>query len=89
MDYVEELHNQANMRLVIAKLPYKMREKWRAWAFDTAEKKNQGEVCGQMMANGPIFGDQHVSTREGKERKIPFAARMTYKRKTLRKQLCH
>lgn len=45
------------------------------WAFDTAEKKNQGEVCGQMMANDPIFGDQHVSTRGGKRKKDTFCCK--------------
>lgn len=39
VDYMDELDNPANMRVVIAHLPYKVREKWRAWAFDTGERK--------------------------------------------------
>lgn len=39
MEYMEELDNVTNMRGIVNKLPYKLREKWRIIAFDIQEKQ--------------------------------------------------
>lgn len=38
-EYMEELDNIANMRVIVSKLPYKLKEKWRTVAFDLEEQK--------------------------------------------------
>lgn len=36
---MEEMDNPTNMRAVISKLPYKMKERWRSEAFDIKERQ--------------------------------------------------
>lgn len=38
IDYLDEMDNPVNMRTIISKLPYKIREKWRTAAFELQEK---------------------------------------------------
>ncbi|XP_037620552.1 uncharacterized protein LOC119485230 [Sebastes umbrosus] len=40
LQYMEELDMPVNMRAIISKLPYKMREQWRTVAHDIMEKSN-------------------------------------------------
>lgn len=66
LHYLDELNMPTNMKILIQKLPYKLREKWRAKACDILEKKNK-RVCFTdivkfieqqvRIASDPVFGD--------------------------------
>lgn len=43
LEFMEEMNNPTNMRTVLSKLPYKLREKWRATAFDI-QKMGRGRA---------------------------------------------
>jgi len=80
LDFMEEMDNPTNMRTVLSKLPYKLREKWRVAAFDIQEKgrgrarfSNMIEFIDRQakIIMDPIFGsmsEPHATT-EGKGRK--------------------
>lgn len=38
--YMEEMDNAANLRAIVLKLPYKLREKWRSVACEIQKKQN-------------------------------------------------
>ncbi len=40
--YMRELDTAANLRVILAKLPYTIKEKWRTAANDILEETNQG-----------------------------------------------
>lgn len=83
VDYMDELDNPANMRVVVSKLPYKMKEKWRSLAFDIKEKKRTRVRFVDLVAyvdkeakmlNDPLFGDLQGAANE---RKTPVMVKMT------------
>lgn len=41
VDYMEEMDHPANMRAVLSKLPYKLKEKWRVKACDIQDRENR------------------------------------------------
>lgn len=41
IDFLEEMDNPTNLRSVVSKLPYKMRERWRAEAYDIKERNGR------------------------------------------------
>lgn len=41
VDYMDEMDNPTNMRAILSKMPYKMREKWRHVAFEMLENKKK------------------------------------------------
>lgn len=66
LDYMEELDNVANMRAIVNKLPYNLRERWRSAAFDIQEKKARRPMFKDLVkfinrqakvALHPLFGD--------------------------------
>lgn len=65
-EVVEEMNNPTNMRLVISKLPSKMREKWRTTAFEIHEAGRGRARFSHLVdfidrqaqvALDPLFGD--------------------------------
>lgn len=56
MEYVQELDLPVNMRAVLAKLPYKLRERWRCRAHDIME--NTG--CSAGFSDMVEFIERHV-----------------------------
>ena len=52
---MQELDMPTNMRLVVSKLPYKLRERWLAIAHDIMERSNQKA----LFIN--VFLEKHVS----------------------------
>ena len=50
IDFLEEMDNPTNLRSVVSKLPYKMRECWRAEAYDIKER------------NGTVTARLHLCT---------------------------
>lgn len=41
IDYMEEMDNPTTMRVIISKLPFKIRERWRVHAYDISKGKEQ------------------------------------------------
>ncbi|XP_076852605.1 uncharacterized protein LOC143506910 [Brachyhypopomus gauderio] len=65
VDYMEEMDNPTNMRAVLSKLPYKMREKWKHVAFEILENKERRAKFADLVnyierqakiAIDPLFG---------------------------------
>lgn len=70
VEFMEEMDNPTNMRIVVSKLPYKMREKWRNAAFEIKERRGHRarfadlvlfSDCQARVAMDPLFGNLQVS----------------------------
>ena len=70
LEYMEELHSVSNMRAIVAKLPYKHREKWRSRACTLLEKEQRRAKFSDIAdfvnllskeALHPLFG--HITDR--------------------------
>nr|XP_057925588.1 uncharacterized protein LOC131127575 isoform X1 [Doryrhamphus excisus]XP_057925589.1 uncharacterized protein LOC131127575 isoform X1 [Doryrhamphus excisus] len=70
--YMKELDLPSNMRSIILKLPYKLREKWRNVACDLLERRGQRAVFTDLVtfierqvkiASDPLFGNIQDSQR--------------------------
>lgn len=66
LQYLEELNMPANMRILIQKLPYKLRDRWRAKACDILDRTKQRACFPDIVsfieqqvriASDPVFGD--------------------------------
>ncbi|KAI4884310.1 hypothetical protein NFI96_008914, partial [Prochilodus magdalenae] len=66
LEYMDEMDNAANMRAIISKCPYKLREKWRGVACDIQEKQQRKPRFSDIVvfvarqakiALHPVFGD--------------------------------
>ncbi|XP_052470971.1 uncharacterized protein LOC128027405 [Carassius gibelio] len=78
MEYMEELDTISNMRSIVLKLPYKLRERWRNKAYELQEQRSRRVrildlVCfiekQARIAADPVFGDlQDQSASRGKAR---------------------
>ncbi|KAL4009499.1 hypothetical protein ACER0C_003351 [Sarotherodon galilaeus] len=71
VEYMEELDNTANMRAIVSKLPYKLRERWRTFACGTLDKEKRrvkfadlAEFVNKQAKEvlHPLFGDIKDST---------------------------
>lgn len=75
---MKELDNPTNMRVIISKLPYTLRERWRVLAFEIQER-SQGRVRFKDLVDfvdrqakilaDPLFGDLQGSA-ETQVRKV-------------------
>lgn len=81
IEFMEEMDNPTNMRVVISKLPYKIREKWRTAAFEIHEEGRGRARFSHLVdfidrqakvALDPLFGDvlEGSQTIKGKEKGI-------------------
>ena len=68
--FMEEMDNPTNMRMVVSKLPYKMRERWRDSAFQILERRGHRARFADLVvfierqakvAMDPLFGDLQES----------------------------
>lgn len=75
---MDELDNPTNMRIIVSKLPYKIREKWRMLAFEIQEKKRRRVRFIDLatfvdrqakIITDPLFGDLQNSVPEKKDKK--------------------
>lgn len=66
LKYLEELNMPANMKVLVQKLPYKLREKWRAKSCEILDRNNQRACFTDIVmfieqqvriASDPVFGD--------------------------------
>ena len=80
LEFMEEMDNPTNMRTVLSKLPYKVREKWRVTAFEIQEKGRGRARFSELVefidrqakiVMDPLFGSMSEShaTKQGKEKK--------------------
>ena len=77
LQYMEEMNVPSNLKHLVMKCPYKVRERWRAVACDTQERRgcrvfpdfvNFLERQVKILSH-PIFGnvqDMHTATAKGK-----------------------
>ena len=86
IEYLVEMDNPTNLRTVVSKLPYKMRKRWRAVAFDIKERGRRAKFADLMkyidrqakIASDPIFGnipDSRPTTSGKADQKEKYSAR--------------
>lgn len=83
LEYMEELDLPQNMKMVVSKLPFKLREQWRTKAHETKEETNRRpkfedlvtfiERCVKMLSD-PIFGNiqnhENLSRSSSQSRRV-------------------
>ncbi|KAL7852949.1 hypothetical protein SRHO_G00187340 [Serrasalmus rhombeus] len=66
LEYLEEMNSPSNLRIIVHKLPFRLRERWRVIAFDIQEKEGRradfADLVGYInrqakIASDPLFGD--------------------------------
>lgn len=76
VNHLEELDNPTNLRVIVSKLPYKMRERWRVSAFDIQENSGRRAKFSDLVkflnrqakiALDPLFGDIRDANDKGKQ----------------------
>ena len=76
MEYLEAMNSPSNLWLVVSKLPFRLRERWRVIAFDIQEREGRGALFSDLVtyinrraktASDPLFGDVRVFRRERKK----------------------
>ncbi|KAL6489444.1 hypothetical protein MHYP_G00031850 [Metynnis hypsauchen] len=91
--YMEELDNAVNMRSIISKLPYKMRERWRAIACGIFDKQQRRVKFSDLVdfvnkqareASHPVFG----SIMDGPKSQAKVYPRETSLRKSSLGRVC-
>lgn len=93
VDYIYELDNPANMRVVISKLLYKIKERWRALAFEIQERTQMRVKFTDLVTfvdrqariiADPLFGDLLGPVTKRKEKKTSLMERKGKKEKIKR-----
>lgn len=85
VEFMEEMDNPTNMRAILAKLPYKMKERWRSEAYDIKERHGERARFTHLVdfmerqanvAMDPLFGnilETHIATSKLKQKeKVPI-----------------
>ncbi len=71
VDYMDEMNNPTNMKSILSKLPFKLKERWRSYAYDIQERTRKRARFPDLVeyvyrqakvANDPLFGDILDST---------------------------
>ncbi|KAL6473214.1 hypothetical protein MHYP_G00194020 [Metynnis hypsauchen] len=66
VDYMDEMNNPTNMKCILSKLPFKLKEKWRSYAYDIKERRKKRARFPDLVdfvyhqakvVNDPLFGD--------------------------------
>ncbi len=66
IEFLEEMDNPTNLRTVVSKLPYKLKERWRAEAYDIKERRGRRARFADLVnyidrqariAMDPLFGN--------------------------------
>ncbi|KAL6484006.1 hypothetical protein MHYP_G00088790 [Metynnis hypsauchen] len=66
VDYMDEMNNPTNMKCILSKLPFKLKEKWRSYAYDIKERRKKQARFPDLVdfvyhqakvVNDPLFGD--------------------------------
>lgn len=78
INQLQETENPTNLRIIVSKLPYKMREMWRVSAFDIQELSGRRAEFSDLVrfinrqakiAVDPVFGD----IKDAEDKRKPFA----------------
>ncbi|XP_054869314.1 uncharacterized protein LOC129349591 [Amphiprion ocellaris] len=78
LEYLEEMENAANMRAIVAKLPYRLRERFRSVAIDIQKRQDRRTKFKDVvafinaqaeMASHPVFGEIPGQTRRQSDSK--------------------
>ncbi|KAJ8390520.1 hypothetical protein AAFF_G00103170 [Aldrovandia affinis] len=88
IESLEEMDNPTNLRTVVSKLPYKMKEHWRAEAYNIKERRDRRAKFADLVsyiehqakiATDPLFGDIPDSrpTPAKKEKRGSFATNVS------------
>lgn len=94
MDYIEEMDSPTNMRAIISKLPFKLRDKWRGVACDIQERSERRARFSDLVsfvdkqakiASHPLFGNiqEHTSSRDGSKASASKSASRVKERKNI------
>jgi len=76
VDYMDEMNNPTNMKCVLSKLPFKLKERWRSYAYDIQERRRKRARFPDLVefvyrqakvANDPLFGDILDSTADSQK----------------------
>ena len=79
LDYLDEMENAANMRTIIAKLPYRLRERFRSVAIDIQKRQGRRPKFKDIvafittqaeMATHPVFGEIVGQTKRQTDSKM-------------------
>ncbi|KAK0145621.1 hypothetical protein N1851_015479 [Merluccius polli] len=71
VDYMDEMNNPTNMKIILSKLPFKLKERWRSYAYDIQEIQRKRARFPDVVefvyrqakvVNDPLFGDILDST---------------------------
>lgn len=65
LKYLEEFDSPSSIRLIVLKLPYKYRERWRSLASDIHERQNRAKCIDLVLfvekqatiISNPLYGD--------------------------------
>ncbi|KAL2099293.1 hypothetical protein ACEWY4_005773 [Coilia grayii] len=88
VEFMEEMDNPSNMRTVISKLPYKVRERWRNTAFDLQARQGRRarfeDLVGfidwyAQVVNDPLFGDIQDVNPDAKAKPVAKSAKKNIK----------
>ena len=83
LQYMDELNLPSNLRLLVAKLPYKIRERWRTHAFDIREKDGTkakfGDLVGFLERQARILQSCHITPILASLHWLPVQYRIHFK----------
>lgn len=88
---MDELDNPNNMRLIISRLPYKAREKWRTQVYDIKERRKTRAKFVDLVSfvtreakliTDPLFGDLHIISAERKEKRTAASENLPKRNKS-------
>ena len=86
VDYMDEMDNPTNMRAILSKLPYKMRDRWRHKAFDIQEHRRRRARFADLVsyierqakvAIDPLFGTAQEASAPVKQKEKDSTAKNT------------
>ncbi len=91
VDYMDEMNNPTNMKSILSKLPFKLKERWRSYAYDIQERTRKRARFPDLVeyvyrqakvANDPLFGDilDSTSSSQNSSKKQPSIRKSESKR---------
>lgn len=91
VDYMDEMNNPTNMKSILSKLPFKLKERWRSYAYDIQERTRKRARFPDLVeyvyrqakvANDPLFGDiqDSNSSNQNNSKKQPRISKSESKR---------
>lgn len=88
VNFVEELENSANLRTIVSKLSFKLRDKWRTMACSIQDSHNGKVMFKDLLefieretraALDSVFGDMQSPTDKREISKVTTTAKLSFK----------